>query len=343
MVYDSADGYVLYYDSGLDAPGGIAPSQTWSFLHGVWTQVHPAHAPPDGFGAYLTYDSTDGYVLLVGMHYTTQTWKFAGGDWTNISSSAQMEPTIWGAGGIADDPSDGYVVLFGTDNVHYGINQTWTFARGDWTNRTGAGVQGIGKYGMMAWDPSLREVVFLQETAPILVSNTTGVFCHATWYYRSGVWALSGLPSPCVLPGSAMAFYADGSEMVMQGPWATGSLANDTSLLTSSGWQPHPFLSSEATQWPNRMPDSMTYDPADHEIVLYGGLIYPQAGHDLLFSQNTWTYANGTWHLTPPLSGSGSALNPAYAWGAGIAVVGIASVAVIGWRLRARRLPPPSP
>jgi hypothetical protein len=73
-VYDSFDGYMLLY-GGFN--GTTKWSDTWSFVGGVWTLLHPARSPGPDYFAAAAFDPVDNTVVyLSGTSGTGQTWLY---------------------------------------------------------------------------------------------------------------------------------------------------------------------------------------------------------------------------------------------------------------------------
>ena len=64
MTWDAKDGYVLLF--GGARSGTAASADTWSFIHGTWTNMTHSIAPPARYGGVLAYDAYAGYVVLFG-------------------------------------------------------------------------------------------------------------------------------------------------------------------------------------------------------------------------------------------------------------------------------------
>jgi len=129
LAWDSEDhSLVLFGGNGTAATGFL--NDTWTFVHGQWTQQHPSVSPPARAAAGLVYDARDGYVLLVdGEQFRTLTyaptntyigadfndsWAYSGGNWTQLHPADN--PSARDSVGITYDATLGEVVLFGGFN-----------------------------------------------------------------------------------------------------------------------------------------------------------------------------------------------------------------------------------
>lgn len=153
MAWDAADGYALLFGGG-NSNGNL--DDTWSFVGGQWTQqISSPSNPPARSQEGLSYDDTDGYVLMVdGCVQTTSIptncwpsdniWSYRAGVWTNRTQPSG-DPPASSFPGMVYDRGDGFVYLFGgcLDFVtgvgcsQWG-NDTWAYKAGTWTNVTGS-------------------------------------------------------------------------------------------------------------------------------------------------------------------------------------------------------------
>lgn len=110
MVYDASDGYVVWF-------GG---NYTWKYHAVAWTNITSSvgASPSYRFASALVYDNASSSVLLLGGlsgHALNDTWLFRSGTWQNLSASPA--PPAGLEDGIAYDPADSGVVLFGAGNT----------------------------------------------------------------------------------------------------------------------------------------------------------------------------------------------------------------------------------
>ncbi len=194
MVWDAHDGYVVLFGGDTSTSSGAALNDTWKFLHGTWTQLHPPVSPPARFWAGAAYDARDSYVVLFGGVGCTapttctdlnDTWDFLSGVWINvtrpIAPSARAEPNL------VYDAADRYVLLYGGG----GLNDTWTFVNGVWTELPlSTAPSDQGTYSSMAYDPSTGYVVLFGGQplrCPGCMNPDPSV--NFTWKYVGGTWS----------------------------------------------------------------------------------------------------------------------------------------------------------
>jgi hypothetical protein len=142
MAYDPAEHYVLLF-------GGASPStsmefgddldQTWSYVHGTWTNLSSSiqGSVPDGRKlASMAYDPAQGLMILFGGWNTTNdnyygdTWTFVDGVWSHLFVSPTPATGIIGADLISTQSSAGLLLfggLVGTSSSYEASNATWSF------------------------------------------------------------------------------------------------------------------------------------------------------------------------------------------------------------------------
>lgn len=185
MVYDPAlRGLVLF--GGISASGPV--NDTWVFNSRGWHNLHLTRSPPSG--GNLVYDSTDGYVFFqhIPLRFvgTWSEWKFENRSWTNITSSVigAIPDLAWFA---ADDPHDGYVLVYGgyPANGCTGEGLTWSYRNGTFTNLTASQrLTPAAQMGSSAitFDPLAKGVVMTGGyTSSCKVT-------HQTWLFKNGLW-----------------------------------------------------------------------------------------------------------------------------------------------------------
>ncbi len=268
MVFDQADGYVLLFGGDSADLGTNLLGDTWKFQSGAWTNLTSTLtvSPSPRFGAQITFDAADNYVLLFGGAYNVcsficelytaqDTWTFSGGKWTELNPS--VSPEGLDSGALAYDATTGYSVLFGGENGTAGVftlpyPSTWKFLGGVWTNITPAFSPPSTQFDAMAYDAA--------DGALVLYGG-----CLT---YASGPW-----PSNCVIPTNTT--------------WEfTGTWSEVFAVI-------HPAGTYAA--------EVMTYDPAIHALlVISPDLPQPYGSVGTIYMNGTWTFAHGTWtHYDP--------------------------------------------
>ena len=184
-------------------------SDTWVF-NGSWSKETISPSPSDRSDAALAYDAKDAYLLLFGGARSgsrlSDTWSltrgaFGSGVWTNLSPSLSFGPPP--AQLMATyDATDGVVWLEGGRQgqscFEPGVNLTWQFSEGGWTNLTGRLRDGppINEgTTTLSYDADAQAVVvFSGKEGPSCTSN------DQTWEYVNQSWAnltaMVGRPPP---------------------------------------------------------------------------------------------------------------------------------------------------
>jgi hypothetical protein len=233
MAYDPPSGTVVLY-SGLafSGSGGLNVGETWEFNGTAWTNVTRSGNPGYRFGAELTYDAKDGYLLLFGGSvpgsFPNQTWEFSNGNWTQLHPKVSPPPRA--LEGLAYDAAAGYVVMYGGvtfagggfDQYGNGLNDTWTFSGGNWTNMTATASPVSGpplgaRYAMgFDYDPTANAIVMFGGSAD---ANATWTFANGTWSCRS--FANQIAPAPGIY---SRMVYVPG----LQGEFVYGTMTDNT-------------------------------------------------------------------------------------------------------------------
>ncbi|MCI4351121.1 MAG: PKD domain-containing protein [Thermoplasmata archaeon] len=308
--YDASDAYTVLF-GGVDA-AVVGRNDTWTFTAGNWTNATSAGAPPGRWLAAMAYDPNVSRIVLFGgcvvpgcFGALNDTWTFAAGRWASDTSNLTIAPVNRGATTLADDPVDGWLVLFGgapgTPTPAY-LGDTWTFPLGPFE-------------AALAFRPN-----------PIALGTSIKVVTDLSTTRSVNTYAYSGLPTGC----SSL----NASQLACT-PRATGTYLVHVNVTNSTGVRAEastalrvlPQVSPGA--WLNvttavpyaptcRGEPAVTYDAADHYVLLFGGLTERCGPYTAtIFLNDTWAYANGNWtNLTGSLVNS---VAPSPRWGPGIA------------------------
>ena len=168
-TYDSAIHEVVLF-GGSGSYGKL--NDTWLFAGSEWVNITASLtvSPPARSNAMMTYDEGDGYVLLFGgagadtsSGLFGDTWAFEGEEWVDLTTANSPPPRYQGM--MADDVSDGYVLLFGGEIASGYTGDTWAFRGGIWTNFSSEityGPQGE-EDGAMTYDPITGTVLLVNS------------------------------------------------------------------------------------------------------------------------------------------------------------------------------------
>jgi PKD domain len=223
------------------AASSAASSTGGYFWSNLTTLVGTA---PSGRIASMTWDGSDGYVLLFGgatgaglAKPLDDTWTYANGTWTNITATTTGAPPAGIAlEGLAWDPSSAEVVLFGGYSVvqSENLNYTWVYHARTWTNLTSA----------LRTAPSAREV-------PAMTTDTTdgqvvlfgGLatpgFLTDTWTFHDGVWTNITSTQPIRLPAieyPVISDYPGHGALLLGASNISGRWVTLTYILSMDAW-----------------------------------------------------------------------------------------------------------
>ena len=326
MTYDAADGsIVLFGGCGSTCPLG----DTWSFTDPTAPNCVPcakctgSNAPPPRWGASMTYDSSDGYVVLFGGCGLTcpygDTWKYLGGNWTQLTPPTAPPPRYDAA--IAYDGNGSYVFLVGGigsgGTVYGGIG--WAFQGGDWYSGQVANAiprtqAPPAEYGAsLATDPASSGGYVLlfggcQSTGG--PSCAAGTHFASTWEYANGQWRVIPGPQPPARWDASLTFDGATNSFLLVGGCSVDSVTCSSGSTLDDVWTFSGAWSRIGTfPGPSRGDAGMAYDSASNQVVLFGGIGCGSICGD------SWTYFGGKWTslggaLPPAVAGAAMAYDP---------------------------------
>jgi hypothetical protein len=340
LAWDAADGYVLAL--APDITGNYTstitnlsePSQTWTFVGGTWTELHPAHAPSSRGFAAMTYDARDGYVLMFGGVPTygfcvpyevtnhpqdpfyncyNDTWSYVHGTWQNLTPSLSPPHLFDGTTGyqtgpeLVYDASDGYALLYGENN-----SETWAYGHGHWTNLTATSGGPPGEDGAMVYDDHGGYVLYFGGAPsgygglPFAGTTDTWEFAHGSWTNVSDPFAIQPAPRSF----ASLAYdSATGRVVLFGGIEQSGGTAMDlfdawtysgSSYGTLGSWNE---MSGSGGPTP-RFAAQFVFDPVDNESVLVGGASVAAVTDTVTEYRDTWALAAPGWESAGPLLAS---------------------------------------
>ena len=215
---------------------------------------------------------------------------------TSTPSWTQLNPDTSPPGRIlasmAYDPGTGQLVLFGGAGCTNGspCNDTWTWNGSTWTQQSPAtSPPGRDNGASMAYDPATGQLILFGGTGSSADLNDTWTWNGTTWTQ------LFPATSPPVRDEASMAYDPDTGQLVLFGGHSVpaGIIRSDTWTWNGTTWTEQ----SPATSPPARGAGSMSFDPANGTMVLFGG--YDKPGNYL---NDTWTWNGTTWTAQSPAS-----------------------------------------
>jgi hypothetical protein len=293
---DSLDGYLLLFGGILDTASTPEPTnQTWTFVGGTWTELHPSSAPSPRSSAGLAYDAADQYVLLFGGSGNgygdtyDDTWTYHAGDWTQLSPTSH--PIAPWPDGLAYDGFDHVVVYTSAENLSYiGPEQVWTFAAGNWTEW----LAGHGNNGV--YPPErLAEVTGYDwhDGYFVLFGGTRPGWqpLNDLWSFHGSNWTNLSPIAPSPRTGAAGVYDAADGYYLLFGGSGNRSALSDTWTWVNGTWT---HLSTNQSP-PAMSGASLTYDASDGYVLLVGDT----GGSTVV----TWEFTDGGWtQITPAQS-----------------------------------------
>jgi PKD repeat protein len=286
MTYDSSDHEVVLF-GGLSSEGA-ALNDTWVYSNGSWTNVTASAGagPSARYDAAMTYDSSDGYVLLVdgtgpGSNASQSAWEFASGHWKELSSNASsaVPADSFPEGFLAYDSSSNYTVFVDGSS-------TYEYTSGSWLDVS-------FNYSTNRSNPEPTNCGVLADYPP-----EHGVLCvgGSTWLFN-GTWtnissALTGTPPPVDWPAATYdplvhTLVLFGGGQYVRDP-TTGQLSyhllNETWALSNSTW----WNVTNSASPPADNQATLVWDSEDNMTVLFGGL-GGSPGIDISFDF-TWSW-----------------------------------------------------
>jgi PKD repeat protein len=179
FAWDAADGYLLLFSghngSSISVDANFTPiDDTWTFVHGRWTELFPSVQPAGRSQPSEVYDGVLGAIVVFGGDTTrptyqgfNDTWTFRGGLWTPVPLSRAPSPRDGAP--MAYDPVVGGAVLEGGHSENgdlstLELNDTWvlvgtTVARLSWDPVNVTAKLLPADSGGMVFDPELGTVV----------------------------------------------------------------------------------------------------------------------------------------------------------------------------------------
>ena len=320
MTYNSSGNYVLL--QGGVSNDGIVSGVTWTFQGLSWSpepvsNPYPLPLQPGArLGLSMAYNSTGGYVLLVGgcqnlgegscgtLSQGTDTWEFVNGTWDLICVSCGPSGR-WGASLAYDGASNEFILVGGCSDAQVVcspgtvLDDVWRFGDGQWSKLTTPPFQGRGM-ASMAYDA--RDGVLV-----LFGGIGCGNVCGDTWEFLAGGWTMvSSSVTPSPRYGAAMAYDPNSSEerLLLAGGMTAGGVALDDYWFFSlpQGW----ILGASSSPWSPRANAAMTYDPTIGGMLMMGG----QGGAQLV--------RPGVWEFTTYWNRVGTLPSGAARWGLGL-------------------------
>ena len=243
LVYDQADGYVLFF-------GGSYHTDTWAFQDGNWTELFPSSRPAASYSAGIAYDARDGYVVY---YDGTATWKWSEGNWTNLNLT--YEPPLGGRdldpNSMTYDAHDGYVLMVQSSNASCESSApacllVWAFFNGAWADLTGVSSQTPSALlgASIEFDSASQQVILFGGYCPWAACPAYA--SNATWSYIGGQWSVldvANSPAPRAFaaltydgPAGALLLFGGVGFAATAGMQSASSVFADTWTYSGTAW-----------------------------------------------------------------------------------------------------------
>ncbi len=243
VAWDAASGHAILFGGEAGGAGGPLLNDTWEFVHGNWTELHPAVSPPPLVWSSCAYDAEAGSLVLFGGSSaqnatTASTWTFAGGTWTlaPVHETPRLIPPRFGAAMLYWDLGD-YVDMYGGQGNASSLNDSWQWISGQWQEINSGDPPSGRVLASVAYDDSAEYGVLFGGA-----TNFSGSASSSTWILgANGRWAPARTPpGPSARVAGAFAYdAADGYFVLFGGSPSSTQLSlglNDTWSYSGSNW-----------------------------------------------------------------------------------------------------------
>ncbi|MCI4336658.1 MAG: hypothetical protein L3K17_05615 [Thermoplasmata archaeon] len=301
-------------------------TDSWRFAAGAWSNQSPDPmgggrqeiAPFDGADDLIAVDAPGfaGYFPpYAGAPAVTWNWSALTDVWANSTPRSTPTPQTTFAPSLVYDAADGYVVMFGSDQiqissgVYHFVPVTWSYKAGVWANLTNRSTQPLGRIDEgLVYDAADGYVLMFGGLAPNACGpfNAATPYCGDTWEFAGGLWRqLSTGTAPLNRSSVPMAYDAADGYVVLTGGLCQSSgtyigphLCNDTWTFSAGNWTN--VTTTSGTQ-PNAGYGPIAYDSHDAYVLL---LCYPD--YTSTFVGGKWTNRTGSVGTAPSILGGGS-------------------------------------
>jgi hypothetical protein len=280
--------FVLFGGETLDSVFG----DTWIRKAGTWTEVHPARSPSARAGAAIVYDAATRQLLLFGGKtltpsnphgYQDDTWIWTGTTWRRLHPASS--PSARHNADMVYDAATQDVILFGGYDGQY-LGDTWAWNGTTWTQLSPAASPSPRDSESLAYDQQTETAIMFGGF------STTSGRLNDTWAWNGTTWTqLTPATSPGVITTAWMTAYDAATQQVLLfggDPGSSNPPADGTWAWNGTTWT----QLSPAAAPRGRAYGTMTYDPNDQQILLFGGTTNGQESTD---PDTTWAWNGSTW------------------------------------------------
>ncbi|MGA9838860.1 MAG: PKD domain-containing protein [Thermoplasmata archaeon] len=304
-----------------------APSEDSTPPGPIWSNLTTHVVPlPSPRLSVMTWDASDGYVLLFGgvasiAHGGTvvrdDTWSYVNGTWTNLTGLVAGTPPTPILPGMAYDPWTSEVVLYGGASLtHANLSLTWTYHDRVWTNITAhAGTPPSPRVQAIFVADLASQQMILYGGAVALPGGGSGGFLDDTWLFQNDQWSnisgSVGTAPPPLFEANGVYDPAESGVLLVGTGYSAAPLLGYTYLFTGGTWQN--LTPTEVGAPPTFDFPAMGYDAATSTVFALASIVFPSDDASQIAYAVDWEFHAGNWtNITPtgffPPDGSGATI-----------------------------------
>lgn len=271
MVYDPVSKKIVLF-GGFGQNGML--NDTWTFDGTTWTQQQTAVAPTGRTGSAMAFDKRSQKIVMFGGFNGGQTgsaflhdtwlWDGATSTWTEVKMKTSPPR---GTGAVMfPDPASGDAVMFGGYNPTQkvpNLNKTWHWTGQAW-QRLHPATSAYGRgWAIATFDPIRKNVVLTGGNGDTIRTDNTWTWDGKNWAQQSPSTQVQALVS------AGIAFDPEMKSTIVFGGFGEGSNQN---MNQTWSWDGSNWVQLSPKKSPSvRDGLAMAYDPATHEVVMFGG------------------------------------------------------------------------
>jgi hypothetical protein len=258
-----------------------------------WFRSKPSRLLVRGVGMILMFPMMLAGTVVIGPSLSSAAPAWPGAHWSTLSPAVSPSPRSGPA--MAYDPATAQMILYGGQcpggTGEGNCSDTWDWTGTTWTQLFPPTSPGA-LYGSLAYDAATRQLV-------LFGFYTGGVW--STWVWSGTTWTdvppTSGHPEPV---GGKTVYDQATDQLLLFGAGvqtSTTSYGNQTWVWSGTDWtQLFPATSPQ-----DRIGESMTFDPATNQLLLFGG-VYRNLPAFASYA-DTWSWNGSNWSKLSVQSG----------------------------------------
>ncbi|MCI4326847.1 MAG: PKD domain-containing protein [Thermoplasmata archaeon] len=289
--------------------GPVSAARDGASTPSAWTNITSRVVPlPSPRLSTMTWDASDGYVLLYGAVYLgpndslregKDTWSYSNGTWTNLTSRVVGGPPPTPEEPVLTyDPWTDEAILFGgISAASSNLSLTWTYHAGVWTNITATA----------GTPPSPRLLpVFVADLASHQMllfggsDSENDVGLDDTWLFTGLLWSnITGTvgTSPPSLQGLSGTYDpAEPGIVVLGTSGSSPPYVGETYLFTGGAWEN--LTANQSVPLPLLQFPSMGYAVSTSTVIVAASEVFTPVNGSTDFFPAEWSFAGGQWTNT---------------------------------------------